>query len=547
MIKKLNKKNMYMLVTICVVIVLIGSAVIYNLISLDDEKKDDETIDIVPLTELLGKTYAQLKQEGLIEKIQITDENISTLTNQAVTFEVNRIRKKGIEEQMRKIGNSWKNTPSYYFEVILHNGLWEGHKINKWDTGYVGWEAFREVDDELEACTIKFTIYETEKTGILGRKTKEVEKESFSIEYCFRTGRWTGDSRLEGGLLGNGYLNGDNFEVWFDVHQSDYDGDDIPYWTEVNILGTDPRVDDRYQDPDGDGIPTAWEWKWGYNPFVFDNHTTLDPEVDGLSNIEEYKLAKWGANPYRKDIYVEVDHMEKGSGLFAKDHVFYEESKQMVMDKFAEKDITLHIDNGIMGGGGELLEFYEEFIDEEGGIASEYYKYHFADERKGVFRYCVIVHKAGWCHPQDSKLAMDVMAIPANLKYYINNFKPFAVTPRLQRVAMAVAFMHELGHTLGLRKVGSIVINPGIDNNTQIGRGMGDIPPLQKSQKQKEAREYWTNYESCMNYDKFGQYVLGYSDGTHGERDVDDWSLIDFTFFQRHEPMGLCGIRKDVE
>ncbi len=546
MIKMKNKKNMYMLVTICIVIILISSALLYNLISIDEEKKDVETIDIdtVPLTELLGKTYAQLKQEGLLERIEIVDENTSTLTNQAVTLEINRVRKKGIEEQMRKTGKSWENTPSYYFEAILNDGIWTGHKINKWDTGYVGWEAFRDVNDELETCTIEFKIYETQKKLF---KTIDVEQESFSLEYCFRTGRWTGDSRLEGGLRGNGYLNGDSFEVWFDVHQSDFDGDGIPYWTEVNILGTNPKVDDRYQDPDGDEIPTSWEWKWGYNPFVLDNHTTLDPDIDGLSNTEEYKLAKWGANPYRQDIYVEVDYMEKGPGLLAKDHVFYEESKQMVMDKFAEKDITLHVDDGIMDGGGEFLEFYEEHIDEEGGIASEYYKYHFADERKEVFRYCVIVHSAGWCHPQDSKLAMDVMAIPANLKYYVNNFKPIAITPRLQRVAMAVAFMHELGHTLGLRKVGSIVINPGIDNNTQIGRDMEDVPLLQKLQKQQEAKKYWENYESCLNYDKFGQYVLGYSDGTHGEHDVDDWSLIDFTFFKRHEPEGLCGIKKDVE
>ncbi len=548
-ILKKSSKNLFLVIAILIAVILLSSTVIIYFQSLDEDVKDEISKERDPLTKLTTKTYAQLKQQGLLENIEIQNDTISPLTNQAVILEINRIRKKGIEEQMNKVGTAWKNKPSYYFEAVLHDGLWTSHKINKWDTGYVGWQAFRDVDDELETCIIDFKIYETERTGFLGRKTKNVDKESFSLEYCFRTGRWTNvDSGVQGGLLGDGYFNGEDFEIWFDVHQSDYDGDGIPFWMEANILGTDPKIDDRYQDPDEDGISSAWEWKWGYDPMMGDNHSVLDPDNDGLNNIEESELVKWGANPYRKDIYVEVDFMEKGPGLFSKDHVFYEESKQMVMDKFAERNITLHIDDGCMQGGGEFLKFHEEFIDEEGGVGSQYYKYHFSDERKGVFRYCVVVHKAGWCHPQDSKLAMDVMAIPDNMNFYRSVFFPIpAVTPRLQRISMAVSFMHELGHTLGLRKVGSVVSNPGIDNNTQIGRGMEDVPLLQRLQQQQEAKKYWENYESCMNYDKFGRYVLEYSDGTNGERDVDDWSLIDLTFFQRHEPRGLCGIRKDAE
>ena len=108
---------------------------------------------------------------------------------------------------------------------------------------------------------------------------------------------------------------------------------------------------------------------------------------------------------------------------------------------------------------------------------------------------------------------------------------------------MAVGFMHELGHTLSLRGE----TNPGIDNCTQIGRGMEDVPLISRLQQMQAACKYWTNYESCMNYNKFGGYVLGYSDGTHGVNDVDDWSMIDLTYFQRHEPDGVEGIEEDVE
>ncbi|MDG6229335.1 MAG: hypothetical protein QCH96_05165 [Candidatus Thermoplasmatota archaeon] len=533
----MNKNNMLLLLIIAIVVILVSIFGYYQLTQVDEKDDEPEVLEpTISLAPLMNKTYRQLLQSGLLDGLEIVDDRISPLTNQAVSLEITRIRKKGIDDQMRVIGNAWKKQPVYYFEAVIDDGEWKSHEINTWDTGYVGWEAFRDVNDELEECTIEVKIYEIQKNFF---KTQSIEKESFSLVYCLRTGRWTGDNRLEGGLPGTGYLNGENYEIWFDVHQSDYDGDGIPYWMEVNILGTDPTVDDRYQDADLDGLPTAWEWKWGFCPLTWDNHAAIDISNDGLSNIDKYNLAKWGANPYRQDIYVEVDFMEKAPGLFSKDHVFHEESKQMVMDKFAEQGITLHVDDGCMGGGGEFLKYHEEYISQEGGIGSEYYKYHFADDRKGVFRYGIIVHSAGWAHPQNYKLQYDVISVPDNKNFYKNVFFPIpAVTARLQRIAMACAFMHELGHTLGLRGE----TNPGIDNTTQIGRGMEDVPFFQSMKLQREARAYWSNYKSVMNYDQFGKYVLGYSDGTNGENDVDDWSMIDLTYFKTHEPDGVEGI-----
>jgi len=43
-------------------------------------------------------------------------------------------------------------------------------------------------------------------------------------------------------------------------------------WVEVNIINTDPTVDDTKLDPDDDKIPTYWEWNWGYNPKSWDDH-----------------------------------------------------------------------------------------------------------------------------------------------------------------------------------------------------------------------------------------------------------------------------------
>jgi len=41
---------------------------------------------------------------------------------------------------------------------------------------------------------------------------------------------------------------------------------------------------------DNDSITSEWEWKYGYDPLTWDNHQKLDPDIDGVENIEEYML-----------------------------------------------------------------------------------------------------------------------------------------------------------------------------------------------------------------------------------------------------------------
>ena len=103
---------------------------------------------------------------------------------------------------------------------------------------------------------------------------------------------------------------------------------------------------------------------------------------------------------------------------------------------------------------------------------------------------------------------------------------PSAITPRLHRLTMAVSFMHELGHSLSL----DTSTCEGIDNQSMVGRN--NLAPLQKYRAKKESINYWDTYESIMNYNKFGRYLLDYSDGTHGVHDVNDWKYIDLTYFQ---------------
>jgi hypothetical protein len=76
------------------------------------------------------------------------------------------------------------------------------------------------------------------------------------------------------------------------------------YWTEVNILHVSPYEDNSRLDPDGDGIPTVWEWKRGYNPFKWDDHNNLDPDEDGVPTAWEWR---WGYDPLTWDDHKHLD------------------------------------------------------------------------------------------------------------------------------------------------------------------------------------------------------------------------------------------------
>jgi len=467
------------------------------------------------------------EEEKVIEETVTVDNTISPEnTTQGVFLEIKRIHKKGIENEFRKIGNSWKEKPTFHFEAVVDDAIWIGNDINDWDTGYIGWESLKDVEDEQVSATVDFKIFEIKKK-LFG--TEELEMESFSVIYNFKTGRWSGDDSFNDSD-GYGHVNGKNYEIWFSLNQFDVDSDGIPFWTENNILGTNPWVDDSKLDPDNDSIPTSWEWEWGYDPFKPDNHTILDPDLDGLENIEEYKMEKWLANPFYKEIYCEVDFMEKGH-FYEMDHVLWKESQWMVMDRFSSHFITLHVDDGwpsgLTNGGGEFLRYIEETIEPGSGVASEFYKYHFSDERKGIFRYIFIqAGEIGWVNPQDSDWHPDTLSLPASRKLYFHMMFPPAITPRLHRLTMAVSFIHEMGHSLGIYN-GVIA---GCDNRSMVGRN--SLPPLQKLKVKIDAIKYWDSYDSVMNYNKFGQYALDYSDGSHGVNDFDDWGFINLTYFQ---------------
>ncbi len=470
------------------------------------------------------------KSQKETEEPPIIDDQISPGGNQALLVEINRIRHRGIIDAMLGSGFRLQDPPSFYYtctrdgntfvskDVSAAGGASSEQLFSTWDTMFQENRLQEDIEEEQETVDVSLSIIEREPSGLLGRKYKDVEKEKIDVTYDFRTGRWTGDDYFLD-ESGYGHYVGETFEVWFSIYQTDVDGDKIPYWTEVNVLHTNPLIDDSDLDPDGDGIPTYWEWYWGYDPHTWDDHENLDPDIDGIQNIEEYQMSKYFADPYNQDIYMEVDGMEKG-GLFDPAHVFYEESGQIMIERFAQHGINLYIDNGWPGGpsngGGELLSHYDT-ISQDSGVMLQFYRHNFADERKGIFRYMIVGHNAGFCIPSELN-RYDTIVIDSSLKKVYT--KRFAFTPRTQRIVLAAAALHELGHSLGIAPW-------TFQGNDNISFAYG------RQEKQKFL-DTWADYYSVMNYYYiWNKDLADYSDGSNGPPyDQNDWENFYFPTFE---------------
>ena len=471
--------------------------------------------------------------EQIIEKRTI-DNQINPYTNQGLIVEILRIRHRGLLDKMYKFGLSWRKAPSFYW-IAEVDGEECNTKGNIGETGvFTDWDTFDKesnvnyyTEEEQETSTVIIKVIEIVKTGILGLRESEVEKATIHLTYDYRTGRWSGEDYFKD-KDGYGHYLGETFEVWFNIYQSDYDHDGIPYWTEVNILGTDPVVDDRKLDPDEDGIPTSWEWRWDYDPFVWNDHINLDPDVDGIENIEEYQIAKYLADPYQPDIYIETDGMEKKGPIDLK-HVFFEESQQMLIERFAQHGINVYIDDGWtdgpINGGGEMVPFHRDFDDVTGKQMLRFYNNNFAEERKGVFRYLLIGNQdkgsSGFICPGKYN-NFDTICCGSGLKKV--TFTRLSFTPRTFRFTLACAVMHELGHSLGLLPI----TFPGNDiQSPSAGVRYPNMP-------EDEYKNYLDQYVSVMNYKYiYNKKLFDYSDGSNGPPyDQNDWDLIYIPSFQ---------------
>jgi hypothetical protein len=355
------------------------------------------------------------------------------------------------------------------------------------------------------------------------------------LTYSIKSGSWFGDDRVDvyGGTIdpsGYGRLNGCDdgtyyqrdfdAELYFNIYQNDFDGDGIPYWSEVNHHETDPTIDNTGDDNDNDSIPIEWEHKWGhymwyhwqhqqwyhewiYDDKEYDDHANIDPDDDALNNIEEYLTEQWGSDPYRKDVFVEFDQM-KGNGDITI-NPYPDEAKELLNTTFNRQNVVFHLDDGILGGG-ETIPFGDETTYDD--LQNIYWNYFLHQDedlwRRGIFHYGVMIFKSE---------GVAGAAFGSN-RFYItyNGHEKKARELFLERnMVYASALMHELGHTFDFWPVG--------------GHDRDSFYPWQLSWWK------WRPYRSCMNYGYMYSSV-DYSDGSRGKNDFDDWDRLDFYSFQ---------------
>ena len=495
----------------------------------------------------------------------ILAEDIDPLVDLNITVSIKEIR------ALDKI--DILSNPDFYIKLFIND---EEFKSKTWkNQKYVNetWSVTKNVPDNIEFVNITIELWDSnigsdKLCDISGNTPSDPNSYSVNLYYSLKTGHWMGDDFYRNMPIlfdksGYGRLNGcDDFtyqdgdndcEIIFDITQNDYDNDGIPYWAETNIFNKsgqcDPLIDDSGRDDDEDGIPIEWEYKWGhsfsqswyhgninhkwfYNPFIYNDHKNIDLDLDGLDNVEEYLTSQWGSDPFRKDIFVEIDQMkvikENDETLGA---YLPKNTKNLIRDGYSKHNIFLHVDDGCMGGG-QIIPFDYNTSSKE--LQDFHFKYFMNNNssywRRGVFHYGLIIFKAdrargnAFSTTTDGKnYSIDSYQLSTSFhevmpqSYPILDLLRRGVWDKEKQRAMIYAgvMMHEIGHSLGIFG-GSQV--PGCDNSLSI------FP-----------RIFWfrfKNYKSCMNYN-YVYSLVDYSDGSHGKNDHDDWDLIDLTLFQQ--------------
>jgi hypothetical protein len=198
------------------------------------------------------------------------------------------------------------------------------------------------------------------------------------------------------------------------------------------------------KDTDGDGIPDPWE------------RNGIDIDCDGQIELD---LPMMGADWLHKDIFVEIDYMQTHKPRQDSiDDVIAAFAKAPVSNSDLINGINLHVFIDESLPFQELLNSWEEFQSIKSnhfGTVIEQSNPKTIQAKKKVFRYGLSVHKL-WLDPPEHKIPGVAEGVPSD---------DFILAPGAfadgygSRQEQAALFMHELGHTLGLRHGGGDDVN----------------------------------------------------------------------------------------
>ncbi len=468
-------------------------------------------IATIILVQMLLLSGAGLIEASLLDKKII--EDFDPIVDINITFEILAIR------ALYEINNL--SEADFFAKVFINNQEFISETWN--DAKYVYDPRFLvtvDVPDDQEFVTIKIELWNSNVKNLIcdiGNEDDFVE-----LQYSIKTGRWTGDDQLED-LSGYGrlcgcddesiYGNEKDCELWFNIYQNDYDHDSIPYWQEIYSYNTNPMIDNSEEDFDNDSLPIKYEHKWGFDPFVYEDHMNEDYDQDSLTTYEEYLTKDYQTDPYRKDVLIEYDFMEDTPT--GEKNVVPLEADDFLKNPFHRRNIIIHIERD------ETIPFDSNVgIQEVFDIYNEYYLHNNPDNwRRSVFHYGLFVSK---CFPPGYGFSGDVepfMGYGPGTNGFIISCRQMEKSSirdsNTLAYTMGSAIMHEMGHNFGLRNGNP----PGCDNRGCIWPWRIDF------------WLYW-NYNSCMNY-RYTYKIFDYSDGSHGWNDYNDWENIDLKYFEQ--------------
>lgn len=288
--------------------------------------------------------------------------------------------------------------------------------------------------------------------------------ETITIDVDLATGKWTGDVNWPQSCTSGPFdLDSDSAGICFDVNT-------------ISVSG----------DVDEDGLLDNWEQKG------------VDLDLDGVIDID---LPAFGANPFRKDIFVELDcivaadhtHCPRQDSIEDNAYAF---ARASVSNLDGTIGVQLHVDVGPLygsgaiaiapgpggaastygdfgGGGNQIPEAGNEIIESfsqpkgNGTPFADLKSNFFNDGRALIFHYAIFGHQTNSRSATNDCTSGEASDIPGHDFFVTLGGSPVGI-PTFPcwgananglsvgtRAEQAGTFMHELGHTIGLHHGGN--------------------------------------------------------------------------------------------
>jgi len=144
----------------------------------------------------------------------------------------------------------YQEKADFYVKVKIAGEWFTSPKPGEWNNNphrYPGWKFTKNVPDNVENVNVIIELWDQDWGSADDKLDISRSGPALDLTYNLKTGMWSGEDAIADGDQGrsgyghasgredgsHGYDNNDQ-EIWFDIYQSDYDGDKVAFWEEVN-------------------------------------------------------------------------------------------------------------------------------------------------------------------------------------------------------------------------------------------------------------------------------------------------------------------------